>query len=783
MYFSEKYNRPFFRPTCDIDPKQKASDPNWSRSMVEYIYSQYMMGNCAITKNDVERFNVNLSYAKGRQDTSIYKDMILDEYKGSSKSPKYSEGGDSFNPPKTKKARQGWVSINFDNVFSPMPKYINTIIGIMEGQEHNIHVSAIDEHSAELRDELKYKRYVQGKYMNKLAIIDNLMGIEHQEENIIYPSSIEELRMFEEMGEFKLTYEIGIQRAVDHTMKASGDKKIKTNVIKDAVTFGIASTMDYFDYDIGEVRAKHLDVRSLIVEKSKEDDFSDASFWAYIDYINIAQLKSETGLKDDELFAVAGNFFGKLGNMTAYDMRVDNSGSYDYYACKVPVLVAYWISNDSVYHTTRNVKGVDVDFVEPYRANKGGAVKLPRVYDTEGKKTTKTTSQSLYSCKWIVDTDVVYNIGKAHDVAFDYEGKKVESPIRVYKIDGMPMVENCIPIVDQIALTYYRLQNGIAKAPPPGLKIEYNSMLGMTFEDDDEWKPLDGLRLYTQSGHIIFNASPSGVELPPNMPDPIQELKGGLGTVIKDAADSLALAYQQLMEITGIDRLSASSISPSRDQGKYVTEVAVAATTNALRPIYSCYLSMKEQLARSIALRVQAVILGRDDTKYHRILGDAAVEALRVGGFFPPISLGVHLVAMPDEVMKNAVREAAMAALAGGKNGIPALSYSEYLFIIEQLNTNAGLYYARVYIARKEAETQMQAQQRAESSQKLLSQETMRQNEQKAKQELDKLNQQKNNEIELLNVKSKLEKEMEMLRHENKMKELEIINQNNINNE
>ncbi|MCZ2337175.1 MAG: hypothetical protein LC127_03050 [Chitinophagales bacterium] len=107
------------------------------------------------------------------------------------------------------------------------------------------------------------------------------------------------------------------------------------------------------------------------------------------------------------------------------------------YACKVPVLVAYWISNDSVYHTTRNVKGVDVDFVEPYRANKGGAVKLPRVYDTEGKKTTKTTSQSLYSCKWIVDTDVVYNIGKAHDVAFDYEGKKVESPIRVYKIDGM----------------------------------------------------------------------------------------------------------------------------------------------------------------------------------------------------------------------------------------------------------------------------------------------------------------------------------------------------------
>lgn len=775
MYFSEKYNRLFTRPSCDIDPKRKGTDPSWSRAMVEYIYSQYMMGNCAITMGDVDRFNINLSYARGRQDTSIYKDMILDEYRGSSDVPKYSDGGSSYSPPKSKKARRGWVSINFDNVFSPMPKYINTIIGIMEGQEHNILVNAIDERSSDLKDELKYRRYVQGKYMDKLMVVDSMMGIESHGDNVIYPTSVEELRMFEEMGEFKLAYEIGIQRAVDHTMKASNDKKIKRNIIKSAVTFGIASVMDYFDYDIGEVRVKHLDVRSLIVERSREDDFSDASFWGYIDYITIAQLKSETGLMDDELYSIAGNFAGKLGNMSFYDMGVDDTGFYNFYSCKVPRLVAYWISNDTVYHTTRNVRGVDIDFIEPYRFGKGGSVKMPRVYDSDGKKTTKTTSQSLYGCKWVIDTDVVYNIGKAHDISFDYEGKKVESPIRVYKIDGISIVENCIPIVDQIALTFYRLQNGIAKAPPPGLKIEYNSMLGMTFEDDDEWKPLDGLKLYSQSGHIIFNASPSGVELPPNMPDPIQELRGGLGTIIQDAADSLALFYQQLMEITGIDRLSASSISPSRDQGKFVTEVAVAATTNALRPIYSCYLSMKEQLARGIALRVQAVVLGRDDTKYHKILGDAAVEALRVAGYFPPVSFGIHLEAMPDEAMKAAVREAAMAALAGGKNGIPALSYSEYLFIIEQLNTNAGLYYARVYIARKEAETQMQAQQRAEASQKLLSEETMKQNEQKSAQLLEKIDKEKNNEIEILNVKHKHEIELEVLKHENKMKELERV--------
>lgn len=775
MYFSSAYNGLRYRPSDDIDPQKKATDPVWSKSMAEFIYSQYCLGNCAITQDDVKRFEINAAYARGRQDTSIYKDMILDEFKGKSDTPEYTHLVDSFNPPSSKKQRRGWVNINFENVFSPMPKYISTIIGIMEGQDHNIQVSAIDETSGDLREELKYKRYVKGKYLTKLAYIDQMMGIEQQDENVVYPSNIEELQMFDEMGEFKLSYEIGIQRALDHTMKASGDKKIKRNVIKDIVKYGITATMDYYDYNINEVRAKHLDVRTLIIENSKEEDFSDSSYWGYIDFVTIAQLKNETGLSDDDLYAITNTYLNEFGNRSSYDMSINADGFYDFYTCKVPVMVAYWISNDTTYHTTRKTKeGVEVDFDEPYRLRKDGSSKTPRVYDTEGKKTTKTTSQSLYGCKWVIESDVIYDIGKVHDVAFDYSNKKIESPIHVYKIDEKPIIENCIPIVDQIALTFYRLQNGIAKAPPPGLKIEYNSMMGMTFEDDQEWKPLDGLRLYTQTGHMIFNASPSGVELPPNMPDPIQELRGGLGTVIQDATMSLELAYQQLMEITGIDRLSANSQSPTRDQGKYVTEVAVAATNNTLRSVYACHLSMKEQLARGIALRIQAVVLGRDDTKYEKIIGDAAVEALRAGGHTPPVALGVHLIATPDEVMKNTVREAAMAALAGGKNGIPALTYSEYLFIIEQLNTNAGISYARVYIARKEAEAQMRQQMESEQNQKLLSQETMKQNEQKAQFEQIKTNLEKQKELDILTLKGELDIKLENVKHENKMKELEL---------
>jgi hypothetical protein len=773
MHIDQKYKTSKFRPSDDIDPKLKETDPTWSLAYMEHIYAQYVLGNCAITPTDVRRFDRNYKYSIGRQDTSIYKDMILDEFDDNDETPKYTRGYDDVHAPSQKKSREGWVNIDFENVFSPMPKYINAIIGIMESEEHDINVAAIDEHSGDLREQIKYQRYVKGKYLDRLNSYQEAMGIEPQDENEVYPRSIEELGMFEEMGEFKIAYEIGIQKAVEHTMKASGDKKIKRNVIKDIARYGVTATMDYFDYAVKEVRVKHLDVKNLIVEDSKEDDFSDISYAGYVDYITIAELQNQTGLAEEDLWEIASNYVNDFGNKNFYDKSIGADGVYDFMKCRVPVMVAFWISNDSTYYTRKKTKdNQDVDIIEPYRKRSDGSSRKPRVYDRDDKKTTVTTKQTIYTCKWVIGTGTVYEFGKAHDSAFDYKDKRVALPIHVYKIDEKPIVENCIPLVDQIALTFYRLQNGIASAPPPGLKIEYNSLMGMTFEDDQEWKPLDSLKLYSQKGHMIFNASPSGVEMNPNMGEPIQELRGGLGTVIEDAARSLELAYQSLMEITGIDRLSAVSQSPGRDQGKYVTQVAVAATNNTLRSVYSCHLAMKEMVAKGIALRVQAVIYGRTDSNYERIIGDAAVEALRAGGHAPPVSLGVHLVALPNDQLKNDVREAAMAAMAGGKNGIPALTYSEYLFIVEQLNSMSGISYARVYIAKKEAEAAMKEQKAAAESQELLNQQTQEQNQQKAQFEAQKIDKEKEKELDILEKKKEVDIAIEEVKHRHKMEQL-----------
>jgi hypothetical protein len=782
---SNNYKRGFFeRPSDDVDPDYKQNSSQWSKSFVEHIYSNYCKGNCAITPDDVARFAINLSYARGRQDTNLYKDLILDEFQSDTTSPQYQDGGDTKNPPKNKSSRDGFVNINFHDTMSPMPKYMNTIIGIMEGQEHMVNINAIDEKSGDLREDIKFKRFAQGALKSKLDAFMKAMEIETGEDQVIYPASVDELGMFEQMGEFKLTYEIGLQRALEHTLKASNDKKIKRAIIKDILTYGITATMDTFDYALGEVRTRHLDVNNLIIESSREEDFSDVSYWGIIEYITVADLKHETEMTDDDLYGLAGNYVGVYGNRSSYDKTVDELGFYDFYKCRIPVLVAYWLSNDSKYFTTRKLDdGMEEEFPEPYRKRSNGTSRKPRVFNNDKKLTTKETTQVLYGAKWILGSDVIYDFGRTHDVAFDYSGRKPVTPIQVYKIDEKPPVENCKPMLDQIALTFYRLQNGIANSPPPGLAIEYGSLMGMTMEDDEKWKPMDSLRLYSQKGHIIWNATPEGVEFPPTNHKPIEQLKGGLGTVVNDAAMSFELAYQQLMEITGIDRLSSNSQSPSGEPGKFVTPVAVSATNNTLRSVYAGYLSMKEQMAKSITLRVQAAVLSYDDTPYKRIIGDAAVIALKSAGFDPPIAFGIHMVAAPDDALKSEIRNAAMNALAGGKNGVPALMYSEYLYLIEQLiNTFAGISYARIYIAKKEVEADQAAKQSAAATQQQMSDNTIQQNKLKAQDEIQKREDETQKELAIIEAQKQadLEKMQRKFEYDYRLKELDKQNENKL---
>jgi hypothetical protein len=266
------------------------------------------------------------------------------------------------------------------------------------------------------------------------------------------------------------------------------------------------------------------------------------------------------------------------------------------------------------------------------------------------------------------------------------------------------MARNAMPVLDQIYMTFLRLQNAIAKAAPPGLKIEYGALEGMTF-DGKKFTPKDSLTLYSHTGSILYRFTPMVSGAPANSGKPIEELRGGLGTAGADAVVLLDLLYNQLAEVTGVDRISSISQSPTSEQTKGVTEIAVASTNYTLKSFYSTYLTIKVSQIRNTTLMLQSVLLTEEGRKkYGRIVGSNYIDAIVMADKYPPIEWGFKAVARPTEFIKSNVIAAAQQAMAGGKNGIPALRLSEYMFLVEHINTLAGIKFARAYIAHKEGE-------------------------------------------------------------------------------
>src|SRR5574343_341338 len=219
------------RPSDFIDPRQKATDPAYSLGWCKYVFNNYTQGVCGIKPDDITKFERLRSYALGRQDTNQYKDTFLGSTNSSS--PSFPVTDVDTNTATLSQSRQGWVDVNFEEVFNPLPSIIAKIQGIMSSNEHSVFVEAQDEKSMTLRETEKAMSLVRNMMQSWRQAMETKLGIPQQGEQKPLPKSVEELPIFESMGSFKLPYEIGMERALDHTEYISDYKKIKRAMIFD----------------------------------------------------------------------------------------------------------------------------------------------------------------------------------------------------------------------------------------------------------------------------------------------------------------------------------------------------------------------------------------------------------------------------------------------------------------------------------------------------------------------------------------------------------------------
>lgn len=702
IYFSSISG--YAMPKHDIAPEQKGHD--WCLEFSRYIYGQHQTSWWA---QEQVRFPQLSLYADGMQDPNKYKSLFLDEYHDSVTDASFSMELDTETGGLIRSdARMAFTHINFDNIVSPAPAIRNTLLGIFSSQEHDAVINSIDEKSANEKNDIKYSLMAKMMFKDLYEKWQVFTGIQSQTP---VPKSIEELALFESMGGFRLPYEIALEEIIQHANKLSDLPDIKDRVIDDIIKYNWGMTIDTVDLYGNVVKAEYIDPNDVILPYSSTKKYDDIPYWARQKYYTIQELRQVTGWDEEYIRGIAENFNGQIGNVPID--RLTDIGTYsknglcNYNDVRVVVIESEFLTVNSYYktkveRTDGNKFNVDESFDDgSKRYNKNNGIK---VTEKSKRTTTKTDLSCRYVAKWVVGSDRVFDYGRKYNEAFDYSTSTSLPGIHVYHCNGRSIIDLIIPLLDQVQMAYLRLQNDIANAPPAyGLAIEVGALADLSL-GNKKLKPNDVIRLYRQKNVLLYQMKPPtivGGTHDYNNVKPFEMMPGGIGIAIKDYTETMRMLYSQISSLTGIDQYTMNSITPSSEIKATEIRTAVANTKDTLKPVYNAWISILERQSMAIALRGHSLCLS-DNNGYEKIIGRAKILAIKAAGKTPPAEYGISIIMRPTEADRQETRNAAMLATQGGKNGKPALDYSEYLFICERLNNGNSLKDIRAYIAFKE---------------------------------------------------------------------------------
>lgn len=741
-------NYPF--PKDDIDPKKK--NDAWGLKWCQAIYAKYVSDQTGIPYSRIEEMIENRMYAAGNQDNYRYKKILLDEAEDTGE-------------------MEGWVNLSWEPM-PVMPKFLHIIRGIFEEQEHKAVATAVDPKSSEEKMKAKIRKWFKGRYKPMLDAVETLTGKEEEPEWI--PETIGELELYEQAGGLKLAIETEIEEALTYSWYISDWKETKRKMLDDFATLNLGAAKDYTDQYTQKAKVRYVDPLKLVMQYSRHWDHRNAEYAGELISVSISDIRKNTGLPEEKLKEIAQFYNGRNNNRTLsswdddYLYDGDGNSKFDDFHCDV--LDCEWFSVNSEYRTARkNDRGETLEYDE----------KFGKVYDTDKKKTTVKDIKVVYRCKWIIGTDYSYDFGLQYDVP--RPGKKeVELSFKLYRLPGKSIVELSRPYVDSMCLTWYRLQNSIAMASNPGIAVEYTSLMNMSL-GGNKLDPLDILQIRRDTGDLIYKATTHrGI---PNLPGgmrPIQELQGGIGNFLNESIGLFELNLNFIRELTGINKISDAS-NPDPEQSVRGSELAIAATNNALKPIYSGYIRIKEFIARSLAMRIQISLASNDNMYegYIPVIGGTGVKLLSLSADVVDADWSIMIQAKPTMQRKQILLQAATEAMKRDKDGYSDLEYKDFL-VIERLLEEGNEKLAEMlltYFSNKNKQMKLQIQR---ENMQLDAQNQQAISQQKMQGEIERLQLQSQLKREEKTHEAKLDEDLKYKEHIWKMEEIRAENEQRI---
>lgn len=733
-----KYGKtPLMFPPDNV-PKNK----EWYTACVNAILYKYFNNDLAITAQRIYEIRENRAYGGGTQDNQKYKDTLMpkDETETSVQ------------------ARKGYLNVNWTPI-SMLPKLKNILHSALKDEDFIPVCFCIDEQSTIDKNKEIVKLYLE-KFTAPLEKEAAQKTGEDYSPPPYIPENISEIELIQQNGGIKLAREIAVEKALQAAFQESKWSEIvHKKLLSDLFENCIAATKTYTDIHTNRVKTRYVNIERFIAPYNSTYEYTNLPIAGEIVDWCIKDLKIVMPeVPELEWQKLAQMYSKRFGNRDLYrntgvlygdSYYYDNTTqTYIYDDFTVPVFEGEWQSTETKYYTEKTDSRNQNRFVEEdYEAAK-------EKLKSEKKRGTvkETVKKFYYQAKVVVGTDYVFDYGKVYNIGWA-SNKAMAEPTgsyAVYRTEGISIVEIHKPFVDMMCNTWFALQNAVATAGPDiltieteavkramnGAKVTAKDLLKMKQSGIAPWKRTSKNPMDKENGDFPFNKVP-----------------GGIGVLLNELISLFELYWSLMQRFSGMTDI-ATGVNPETEQGLGVSNIAVTATDNAIRPLFDACINIKKATAENINLKIQALAFTKEYISYYNIIGQGSSETIKLTKAEALFSYGIFIKIKPTKQQIAEIETAALQFGGIGKDGVAGLTFSEYTMLKRMLNEYGNLKMASEFLAYSLDKRTRQQQEAAQKITQIQSQEIQNQIITKTNEEMRLNDHQTNNLIKLEIVKS-----------------------------
>tara|TARA_R110000764_G_scaffold13000_5_gene37672 strand:+ start:1144 stop:3474 length:2331 start_codon:yes stop_codon:yes gene_type:complete len=717
-------------PNHNIDPSQKGKD--WCLSYAKASWSDYSNHGTQSFNNNRGSYPKIKDYAQGNQSVNKYKQLMnVDE-----------------------NDNESWIAIDW-SVLPIVPKFRRIALGKLSKTEYNITATPID--AMAQSDVEKYYKTKKATMDLRNAAAQSMPGME--EFSALKgkpgdPVNDEELEMHMSFT-YKHNAAIEMEQGIDLIFHTNDMEEKRKQINEYLFDFGVAGYKEYIDSN-GAVKVRVINPAKILISHSNKRDFSDKIHVGEVTEMSIADLKQRAGnqFNEKDYQDISERFSGRKGSQK---MNTSNNAfSKNYDDSKILVLEMEFFSVDQMVHESRTDK----------RGNK----RFGRAgYNSQNKRKNKyvrSSYKTVYKISWIVDSEYCYDYGLCSDM------KRVKSNLMdtdlsyhifapdFHNMKPLGIMEQLIPIADQIQISWYRLQNTINQARPKGIMIELGALEDIPLgAGGQQMKPMDVIDLFNKTGTLVYRKNDIGGKA--TNYKPIEELENGLGRDAMTYYQVIQNNIEMIRQITGLNEFTDGSTPDARSLTT-TAKLAAQATNNALAHIEQGERRLLERLASAVIVRLQDSVKKNPIEGYVRALGKNTMEFFKLSPSVSKHEFGVKIEDRPTEEVKARLMGILQNSVAQGQ-----VDFEDAVYIEQITNLKQAQQVLSYRIKKKKEEAQANAekqqqmngqiQQQSAQAAEQSKQQTL-QMEMEGKMEMEKLKAQLQSQLQ----KEKYEFEMEL---------------------